>query len=162
MSEQRRRSWDHKLDRHLLHPGGVGDDHREQQLPRDNRGRCYRLVRDRERQWRCFDHGRPDTAYLAVGCSVDPMKIQPPSPPAPGPADYSQLGPIGPLMANPRVSEIMVMGVHDVYIEVDGKAVLTPINFSTEDELMAAPPPLVQTPRRPSNPRPPLRQARLV
>ena len=65
------------------------------------------------------------------------MKIQPPSPPAPGPADYSQLGPIGPLMANPRVSEIMVMGVHDVYIEVDGKVVLTPINFSTEDELMA-------------------------
>src|SRR2546429_3782337 len=137
MSEQRRRSWDHKLDRYLLHPGGVGDDHREQQLPRDNRGRRHRLVRDRERQWRCFDHGRPDTAYLAVGCSVDPMKIQPPSPPAPGPADYSQLGPLGPLMANPRVSEIMVMGVHDVYIEVDGKVVLTPINFATEDELMA-------------------------
>src|SRR5437879_13799446 len=63
------------------------------------------------------------------------MKTQPPSPPAP--ADYSRLGPIGPLMANPRVSEIMVMGVHDVYIEVDGKVVLTPINFSTEDELMA-------------------------
>jgi pilus assembly protein CpaF len=39
-------------------------------------------------------------------------------------------------MANPRVTEIMVMGVHDVYIEVDGKVVLTPITFSTEDELM--------------------------
>src|SRR5207249_10678728 len=51
--------------------------------------------------------------------------------------DYSQLGPIGPVMANPRASEIMVMGVHDVYIEVDGKVVLTPTNFSTEDELMA-------------------------
>src|SRR6266699_5203859 len=74
---------------------------------------------------------------MAVCGSVDPMKTPPPSPPAPGPADYSRLGPIGPLMANPRVSEIMVMGVHDVYIEVDGKVVLTPINFSTEDELMA-------------------------
>src|SRR2546421_64159 len=63
------------------------------------------------------------------------MKTQPPSPPAP--ADYSRLGPIGPLMANPRVSELMVMGVHDIYIEVDGKVVLTPINFSTEDELIA-------------------------
>jgi pilus assembly protein CpaF len=56
--------------------------------------------------------------------------------PAPSPSDYSRLGPIGPLMANPRVTEIMVMGVHDIYIEVDGKVVLTPINFSTEDELM--------------------------
>src|SRR5437870_10395676 len=63
------------------------------------------------------------------------MNTQAPSPPAP--SDYSRLGPIGPLMANPRVSEIMVMGVHDIYIEVDGKVVLTPINFSTEDELMA-------------------------
>ena len=51
-------------------------------------------------------------------------------------SQYSRLGPIGPLMANPRVTEIMVMGVHDVYIEVDGKVLLTPINFSTEDELM--------------------------
>src|SRR3989442_3080228 len=162
MSEQRRRSWDHKLDRHLLHPGGVGDDHREQQLPRDNRGRCYRLVRDRERQWRCFDHGRPDTAYLAVGCSVDPMKIQPPPPPAPGPADYSQLGPIGPLMANPRVSEIMVMGVHDVYIEVDGKVVLTPINFATEDELMAVIRHIVESVGRRIDAESPLSDARLA
>jgi pilus assembly protein CpaF len=63
------------------------------------------------------------------------MKPQPQT--TAGLADYSRLGPIGPLMANPRVTEIMVMGVHDVYIEVDGKVVLTPINFSTEDELMA-------------------------
>src|SRR5438876_7431232 len=162
MSEHRRRSWDHKLDRHLLHPGGVGDDHREQQLPRDNRGRRHRLVCDRERQWRCFDHGRPDTAYLAVGCSVDPMKIQPPSPPAAGPADYSQLGPIGPLMANPRVSEIMVMGVHDVYIEVDGKVVLTPINFSTEDELMAVIRHIVESVGRRIDAESPLSDARLA
>jgi pilus assembly protein CpaF len=65
------------------------------------------------------------------------MKAQAQPPTALGVSDYSRLGPIGPLMANPRVTEIMVMGVHDVYIEVDGKVVLTPINFSTEDELMA-------------------------
>src|SRR2546426_1295881 len=162
MSEQRRRSWDHKLDRHLLHPGGVGDDHREQQLPRDNRGRRHRLVPDRERQGRCFDQGRPDPAYLAVGCSVDAMKSKPPPPPAPGPADYSQLGPIGPLMANPRVSEIMVMGVHGVYIEVDGKVVLTPINFSTEDELMAVIRHIVESVGRRIDVETPLSDARLA
>ena len=60
----------------------------------------------------------------------------PTPPPPPSPSDYSRLGPIGPLMANPRVTEIMVLGVHDVYIEVDGKVLLTPINFATEDDLM--------------------------
>ena len=51
--------------------------------------------------------------------------------------DYSRLGPIGPLMTNPRITEIMVMGTRDVYVEVDGKIVLTPIRFETEDELMS-------------------------
>ncbi len=90
------------------------------------------------------------------------MKIQPPSPPAAGPADYSQLGPIGPLMANPRVSEIMVMGVHDVYIEVDGKVVLTPINFSTEDELMAVIRHIVESVGRRIDAESPLSDARLA
>ena len=51
-------------------------------------------------------------------------------------SDYSRLGPIGQLMANPRVTEIMVMGGQDIYVEVDGKILLTPIRFSSEDELM--------------------------
>src|SRR6266571_3840071 len=128
MSEQRRRSWDYKLDRHLLHPGGVGDDHREQQLPRDNRGRRHRMVRDRERQWRCFDHGRPDTAYLAVGCSVDPMKIQPPSPPAAGPADYSQLGPIGPLIdAESPLSDARLADGSRVHVAIPPVAIDGPL-----------------------------------
>jgi len=40
-------------------------------------------------------------------------------------------------MTNPRITEIMVMGTRDVYVEVDGKIVLTPIRFETEDELMS-------------------------
>jgi pilus assembly protein CpaF len=56
--------------------------------------------------------------------------------PTSNPTDYSRLGPIGPLMGNPRVSEIMVMGVQDVYVEVDGKVMLTPVKFSTDDQLM--------------------------
>ncbi len=56
---------------------------------------------------------------------------------APAAHDYSQLGPLGPLMVNPRITEIMVMGTRDVYVEVDGKIILTPIRFESEDELMA-------------------------
>src|SRR5437879_12619000 len=52
-------------------------------------------------------------------------------------ADYSRLGPIAPLMSNPRVTEVMVMGAHDIYVEVDGKILLTPISFASDDELMA-------------------------
>src|SRR3989442_13327290 len=54
-----------------------------------------------------------------------------------GPNDYSRLGPIAPLMSNPRVTEVMVMGAHDIYVEVDGKILLTPISFASDDELMA-------------------------
>jgi len=52
------------------------------------------------------------------------------------PNDYTRLGPIGPLMANPKVTEVMVMGAGDVYIEVEGKVVITPLTFGSEDELM--------------------------
>jgi pilus assembly protein CpaF len=51
--------------------------------------------------------------------------------------DYSRLGPLAELMANPRVTEVMVMGAEDVYVEVDGKILLTPVRFKSEDELMA-------------------------
>jgi len=51
--------------------------------------------------------------------------------------DYSRLGPIAELMTNPRVTEIMVMGVHDIYVEVDGKLILTPIRFDSDAALMA-------------------------
>src|SRR5438128_9892065 len=54
-----------------------------------------------------------------------------------GPNDYSRLGPIAPLMSNPRVTEVMVMGAHDIYVEVDGKILLTPISFTSDDELMS-------------------------
>ena len=51
--------------------------------------------------------------------------------------DYSSLGPLAELMKNPRVTEVMVMGVNDVYVEVDGKILMTPIRFKSEEELMA-------------------------
>ncbi len=50
--------------------------------------------------------------------------------------DYSQLGPLGPLMQNSRITEIMVMGAQQVYVEVDGKILLTPVRFDSDDQLM--------------------------
>jgi len=58
------------------------------------------------------------------------------SPQPTAPRDYSSLGPLGLLMSNPRVTEIMVMGTRDIYVEVDGKILLTAINFGSDDELM--------------------------
>jgi pilus assembly protein CpaF len=57
-------------------------------------------------------------------------------PPPPVPDDHWQLGALAPLLDNPHVTEIMVMGAHDVYVEMAGKIVLTPISFADDDELM--------------------------
>ena len=76
-------------------------------------------------------------------------------------ADYSRLGPIAPLMSNPRVTEIMVMGVHDIYAEVDGKILLTPISFATDDELMAVIRYIVESVGRRISAESPLADARL-
>ena len=50
--------------------------------------------------------------------------------------DYSRLGPIAALVANPNVTEVMVMGAGDIFVEVDGKIVLTPARFADDEELM--------------------------
>ena len=76
-------------------------------------------------------------------------------------ADYSRLGPIAPLMSNPRVTEIMVMGVHDIYAEVDGKILLTPISFATDEELMAVIRYIVESVGRRISAESPLADARL-
>jgi pilus assembly protein CpaF len=51
--------------------------------------------------------------------------------------DYSRLGPLAALMTNPNVTEIMVMGSGDIFVEAAGKILLTPIRFVSDDELMA-------------------------
>jgi pilus assembly protein CpaF len=54
----------------------------------------------------------------------------------PTPDEHWRLGPLAPLLANPHVTEIMVMGANDVYVEMGGKIVLTPVTFTDDDELM--------------------------
>ena len=54
----------------------------------------------------------------------------------PVPADSWRLGPLAPLFADPLVTEIMVMGARDVYVEVGGKILLTQVSFASDEELM--------------------------
>ena len=71
---------------------------------------------------------------MAIRGEVDAMNVASSHPTAPN--DYSRLGPIAALVADPRVTEIMVMGARDIYVEVGGKIMLTPISFASDDELM--------------------------
>jgi hypothetical protein len=48
----------------------------------------------------------------------------------------ARLGPLAPLMANPHVSEVMVVAGRDVYVEVNGRLTLTPITFTSEQEVL--------------------------
>src|SRR5919201_4043202 len=53
------------------------------------------------------------------------------------PADYyRQFGPIAVLLADDRVTEIMVNGTQDVYAEIAGQILLTNVRFSSEQELL--------------------------
>jgi len=53
-----------------------------------------------------------------------------------GAGTYAMLGRLAQLAANPQVTEIMVMGAKDVYVEIGGKIVLTPVSFASDEELM--------------------------
>ena len=55
----------------------------------------------------------------------------------PGEPEYAaRLGPLAPLMVNSQVSEVMVVAGRDVYVEVNGRLMLTPITFTSEQEVL--------------------------
>ena len=51
-------------------------------------------------------------------------------------SDYRLLGPIAPLVTDPKIDEVMVMGPDMVYVEVDGHIHLTEARFASVEELM--------------------------
>jgi pilus assembly protein CpaF len=52
--------------------------------------------------------------------------------------DYmARLGPLAPLIADPHVSEVMVVAGRDVYVEVQGRLLLTPITFGSQEEALS-------------------------
>jgi pilus assembly protein CpaF len=71
---------------------------------------------------------------MAFGRPPDAMS---PNAPGTGPlSDYGMLGPIAVLVADPNVTEVMVMGPDTVYVEMGGRIQLTTVKFSSTDELM--------------------------
>ncbi len=48
----------------------------------------------------------------------------------------ARLGPLAPLLANSQVTEVMVVAGRDVYVEVNGRLMLTPITFANEQEVL--------------------------
>ena len=49
---------------------------------------------------------------------------------------YSALGPVAPFMADDAVTEVMVMGDREIYVEIDGSLVLTGARFPSEAALL--------------------------
>src|SRR5467141_592011 len=48
----------------------------------------------------------------------------------------ARLGPLAPLVANSQVSEVMVVAGRDVYVEVNGRLMLTPVTFTSEQQVL--------------------------
>jgi pilus assembly protein CpaF len=77
-------------------------------------------------------------------------------------ADYSaHLGPLAPLVADSNVTEIMVVGGRDVYVEVQGRLVLTSITFSSPQEVLEVIRYIVESVGRSIDTRNPICDARL-
>jgi pilus assembly protein CpaF len=53
-------------------------------------------------------------------------------------AIQQNLGPIVGLLDDPTVSEILVNGAHEIFVERKGKLERTPLQFADEDALRAA------------------------
>ena len=86
------------------------------------------------------------------------------SDPAPSriePEYAARLGPLAPLIADPGVSEVMVVAGRDVYVEVHGRLLLTPITFGTPDEALAVIQYIAESVGRRIDPQSPICDARL-
>src|SRR5260370_23886851 len=89
-------------------------------------------------------HGRlPSTSHSEhLGNRMSAPAIDPAEP------EYAaRLGPLAALVANPQVSEVMVVAGRDVYVEVNGRLMLTPITFDSEQHGLAVIPFIFETAR---------------
>src|SRR5467141_2767625 len=53
------------------------------------------------------------------------------------PEYLARMGPLAPLIADPNVTEVIVVAGHDVYVEVQGRLLLTPISFASHQEALS-------------------------
>jgi pilus assembly protein CpaF len=73
----------------------------------------------------------------------------------------ARLGPLAPLIADPNVTEVMVVAGRDVYVEVQGRLLLTPITFATMSDAMGVIEYIVESVGRRIDPQNPICDARL-
>src|SRR6266446_3189165 len=53
------------------------------------------------------------------------------------PEYLARMGPLASLIADPNVTEVIVVAGHDVYVEVQGRLLLTPITFASHQEALS-------------------------
>src|SRR5256885_9865303 len=53
------------------------------------------------------------------------------------PEYLTRMGPLAPLIADPNVTEVIVVAGRDVYVEVQGRLLLTPITFDSQQEALS-------------------------
>jgi pilus assembly protein CpaF len=53
------------------------------------------------------------------------------------PEYLARMGPLAPLIADPNVTEVIVVAGRDVYVEVQGRLLLTPITFDSHQEALS-------------------------
>ncbi len=53
------------------------------------------------------------------------------------PEYLARMGPLAPLIADPHVTEVIVVAGRDVYVEVQGRLLLTPITFDSHQEALS-------------------------
>lgn len=73
-----------------------------------------------------------------------------------------RLGPLAELVRHPAVTEIMVMGAGDIFVELNGKLALTKVRFESESQLMEVIEYIVQSAGRRVDAENPLCDARLA
>ena len=76
--------------------------------------------------------------------------------------DYAaRLGPLAPILADPHVTEVMVVAGRDIYVEVEGRLLLTPITFDSQQEVLDVIRYIVESVGRRIDPQNPICDARL-
>jgi pilus assembly protein CpaF len=53
------------------------------------------------------------------------------------PEYLDRMGPLGPLIADPNVTEVIVVAGRDVYVEVQGRLLLTPVTFHSQQDALS-------------------------
>src|SRR2546423_7335989 len=77
------------------------------------------------------------------------------------PEYLTRMGPLAPLIADPNVTEVIVVAGRDVYVEGQGRLLLTPITFDSQQEALSLIQYIAESVGRRLDPQNPIFDARL-